>query len=196
MKLVVVACCAVAVACLPAWAVAQETKPQSPPAGAQAGPPAPTPGPEHQLLKNDEGVWDATVEATMAPGAPPSVSKGVETNTLMGGGLWLLSDFKSEMMGQPFQGHGVMGYDPVSKKYVGTWVDTMSTRPSSSEATYDAATKTMTGWIEGPDETGKVVKMRETTEWKDPNTRVFTIYMKGPDGKEAPGLKITYKRRK
>ena len=35
------------------------------------------------------------------------------------GGFWQLSAFKSEMMGQPFEGRGATGYDPAKKKYVG-----------------------------------------------------------------------------
>lgn len=173
---------------------AEAKKPE--PAPAAAMPPLPQPGPEHAILKNDEGTWDATVEMLMGPpGAPPSVSKGVETNTLVGG-MWLVTDFKSTMMNQPFQGHGVAGYDSNKKKYVSTWVDTMSTGLNIGESTYDPATKTMTGWMEGPDETGKMVKSRAVSEWKDPDTRIFTMYMTGPDGKEAPGFKITYRRRK
>ena len=53
----------------------------------------------------------------------------------------------------------------------------------------------MTGWMEGPDETGKIVRSKAVSQSKDANTRVFTMYMTGPDGKEAPTLKITYKRR-
>src|SRR5437773_2168191 len=85
--------------------------------------PFPKPGPEHEFLKKDVGVWDATVETIMEPGGKPNVSKGVETITLLGGGLWMIQDFKSEFMGVPFQGHGVTGYDASKKKYVGTWVD-------------------------------------------------------------------------
>jgi hypothetical protein len=166
----------------------EETKKAAP-----AMPPLPKPGPEHEVLKNDAGVWDATVEM-LGPGAP-NVSKGVETNTMLGG-LWLVTDFKSEMMSQPFQGHGVAGYDPARKKYVGTWVDSMSTGLQISESSYDASKKTMTGWIEGPDMSGKTAKMKAVTEYKDPDTRVFTMYFPGPDGKEAPGMRITYKRRK
>jgi len=176
-----------------AWAQeakkAEESKKAAP-----AGPPLPKPGPEHEVLKNDVGTWDATVEM-IGPGGPPATSKGVETNTMLGG-LWLVTDFKSEMMNQPFQGHGIEGYDPLKKKYVGTWVDSMTSGLSLTESSYDAAKKTMTGWIEGPDPSGKITKMRAVTEWKDPDTRVFTIYGTGPDGKEAPGLRITYKRRK
>jgi hypothetical protein len=155
------------------------------------GPPMPTPGPEHAMLGKDVGTWDATVEMFM-PGAPPSVSKGTEVVTMMGG-FWQLTEFKSEMMGQPFEGRGTMGFDPTKKKYVGTWVDTMAPAYYTVEGTYDAATKTLTGWMDGPDPTGVVTKTKETTEWKDADTRVFTMY--APDGK-APLMKITYKRRK
>ena len=161
---------------------------------AQAPPPAPKPGPEHEVLKQDVGTWDATVEMA-EPGKAPTVSKGVETVSLVGG-LWSVSDFKSQMMGQPFEGRGTTGYDPNKKKYVSSWIDSMSTGFTLGEATYDPKTKTMAGWMEGPDMSGKTVKMRETTEWKDADTKIFTMFMTGPDGKEVPTMKITYKRRK
>ena len=81
-------------------------------------PPLPTPGPEHEMLKKDVGTWDATVEMFMAPGAPPEVSKGTDTVTMMGG-FWQLAEFKSEMMGQPFEGRGAMGYDPARRSTSG-----------------------------------------------------------------------------
>jgi len=154
-------------------------------------PPMPTPGPEHAMLKNDVGTWDATAEMFM-PGAPPSTSKGTETVTMMGG-FWQLTEFKSEMMGQPFEGRGAMSYDPTRKKFVGTWVDTMAPAYYTVEATYDAASKTLTGLMEGPDQSGVITKTKETTEWKDADTRVFTMY--APDGK-TPVMRISYKRRK
>jgi hypothetical protein len=160
---------------------------------AQEGMPLPKPGPEHELLKKDVGTWDATVEMMMPP-APPS--KGTETATLGPGGLWLITDFKSEMMGAPFTGHGVTGWDPAKKKYVGTWVDSMSTSISATESTYDAASKTATGMLEAPGPDGAPMKLKAVTEYKDDDTRVFTMYVKGPDGKEAPTMRITYKRRK
>jgi hypothetical protein len=155
-------------------------------------PPMPTPGPEHEMLRKDVGTWDATVEMFMAPGAPPEVSKGTETVTMMGG-FWQLTEFKSEMMGQPFEGRGATGYDPAKKKYVGTWVDTMTPGYYTVEGTYDAATKTLTATMEGPDPSGAVAKTKETTQWKDADSRVFTMY--APDGTTV-GMRITYKRRK
>jgi hypothetical protein len=172
------------------------------PAGAEqkkdaAPPEAPMakPGPEHALLARDVGTWDASLEMRMAPNDKPQVSQGVEQSRLLGG-LWLITDFKATVMGQPFEGHGVMGFDPMKKKYVGTWVDSMSLGISPSEASYDPATRTLAGWMEGPDMTGKITRSRETTVWKNDDTRVFTIYSKSPEGVEFPGLQITYTRRK
>ena len=166
------------------------------PAAEQQMPPAPKPGPEHAVLKMDEGTWDAVVEVTPGPGAPVQKSKGVEVNTIGCGGLCLITDFKGEMMGAAFQGHGVATWDPAKKKYVGSWTDSMSTGLAIGESTYDPTTKKSTGSMEGPDMTGKVVKMRSVVEWRDANTRVFTMYSPGPDGKEMEGMKITYTRRK
>lgn len=164
------------------------------PAVAKQMPPMPKPGPEHAMFKEDAGTWDATVEV-FAPGAPPMTSKGVETNRIGCGGLCLITDFKGEMMpGQPFEGHGIAAYDPQKKKYVGSWTDSASTGLAISEASWDPATKTMTGSMEAPDMTGRMTQMRTVGTYKG-DTRTFTMYAKGPDGKEAPTMKITYTRK-
>jgi len=53
----------------------------------------------------------------------------------------------------------------------------------------------VTGWMEGPDMTGKVVKSKAVGQYKDANTRVFTMYTTGPDGKDVPSMKISYTRK-
>jgi len=163
------------------------------PAAAQQ-PQPPTPGPEHKILAMEAGTWDATVEMFM-PGAPPMTSKGTETNTMGCGGLCLISDFKGEFGGMPFHGHGTSTWDPNKKKYVGTWIDSMSSGLSLSEGTYDAAAKKATSTMEGPDPTGKIVKSKTVVEYKDDNTRVMSMFMTGPDGKEVPTMKISYTKK-
>src|SRR5439155_18730659 len=85
-----------------------------------AQPPSPKPGPEHEHLKKMEGTWDAVIRAGEGE------SKGTMVYKMELGGFWLVSDFKAEFGGQPFRGRGVDGYDPVKKKYVSSWVDSMS----------------------------------------------------------------------
>ena len=159
------------------------------PAGAM---PVVKPGPEHQVLKDLVGTWDATVEMA-SPGAPPSTSKGIETVKAIGNGLWVVTDFKSEMMGQPFEGHGVSGYDGVKKKYVGTWVDSMTTSLIVSEGTFDADKKTATDVLQGTGMDGKPARWKAVTAWKDADSRVFRMY---DEGKDQPSMTITYTRRK
>ena len=169
----------------------QDKKPD--PAG---GPPMDMPmgqaGPEHALLKKMAGTWDTSMKFMM-PGMPPDISKGTETSRMLGD-LWLLSDFEGTAMGAPFKGHGIMGYDPAKKKYVGVWVDTMTTHPQLSEGTYDASTRTMTMTAKGTNMmTGEPVDERHVLRCIDDDTMVFEMYQ---GSATTPILTIEYKRRK
>lgn len=159
-------------------------------AAAQQPPPMPAPGPEHQVLKMDEGTWDAVVEFMPGPGMPAVTSKGVEVNTIGCGGLCLITDFKGDAMGSAFHGHGTATWDAQKKKYVGSWVDSMSRGLAHSQGTWDPATRKFTGTMEGPD-----MKTRTVVEYRD-GSRVMTAFAAGPDGKEMQVLKITYTKRK
>jgi Protein of unknown function (DUF1579) len=165
-------------------------------AGAQQGaPPMPKPGPEHDVLKMDLGTWNATVEVNQGPGKP-TTSKGVEVNTIGCGGLCLITDFKGEMMpGMPFHGHGVATWDASRKVYRGSWVDSMSQGLLLAEGKWDPATKTATSTMEGPDATGKIVKMRSVVTYPSATSRVMTMYGPGPDGKEMQMMKISYTKK-
>jgi hypothetical protein len=156
--------------------------------------------PQHKVLAQEEGEWDADV-TMMLPGPDGKIttskSKGVETNRLLGG-KWLISDFKGEFFNAPFEGHGVNGYDPKKGKYVTTWVDTMSNRIDVMEGTYDEKTKTLTlnAEVEEPN-SGKPMKLRLETQFKDDGTRVFTEYVQPESQKEfAKFMEIKYTKRK
>lgn len=166
-------------------------------ARAQDMPPMPKPGPEHALLAHDIGTWDAVIEFAGAPGAPSMSSKGVEVNTIGCGGLCLITDFKGEFMpGVAFHGHGTTAYDPVKKKYVGSWTDSMSAGLAISEGVYDPVTKKISSTMEGRDMTGAMVKSRTVGESPDADHRMMTMFATMPDGKEMQTMRITYTRRK
>ncbi len=145
------------------------------------------PGPEHAVLKKLEGTWDATMNMGGME------SKGVTVYKADLNGLWLMSSFEAELFGAKFTGRGQDGYDPGKKKYIGTWVDSMSFGMVSLEGTYDADKKTMTMTGEGPGPDGKPQKYKTVSEHKDDNTIHFSMYM--GDGK-GPSFTIAYKRRK
>jgi hypothetical protein len=146
------------------------------------------PGPEHEFLKESAGTWDALVKSE------GKESKGSLTCEIGLNGLWLLDHFKSDLSGMKFEGMGATSYDPAKKKYVNVWIDSMSTSPSTSEGTYDKATKTLTlvGSMPMPD--GTSMKTTMTTVSKDANTKVFTL-RGSVGGKDIEMIEITYKRR-
>ncbi len=88
-------------------------------------------GENHQRLARMAGDWDMTTKAWMAPGQPPTESKGTVTNTMLLGGRVLQSQQRGVMMGQPFEGVGLTGYDNVTGRHWTTWLDNMSTGPLS-----------------------------------------------------------------
>ena len=181
-----------ALTCLAAWSLASTGT-------AQESPPVQKPLPEHKILAADEGTWDATIRMyEKGPDAEPSVSKGSEVNEVLPGGLWVLSKFEGDFGGMKFLGRGQCGYDPVKKKYVGTWLDSTSTVLSLLEGEYDAKTKTMTFVGDGYDPVQKAkFSQKMVTKTKDDGSRVFTLYMKF-EGQpaEVKFLEIAYTRRK
>lgn len=151
---------------------------------------------EHKLLQKDVGTWDAVIKVWPGEGAQPMESQGTEKNELLPGGLWLVSRFEGKIGDMPFTGVGTFGYDPTEKKYIGTWVDTMSPYPLTTKGDYDAATKTSTAIGEGRDGmTGKMMKTKMTTRFIDDNDRVFEMYAMGEDGTTQKMMEISYKRR-
>jgi hypothetical protein len=163
-----------------------------PPALAQESPPVPQPGPEHARLKTLEGTWDAKM---IMPGSTETIP-AVATYKSECGGLWLASDFRCDSPAFKFHGKGLDGYDTAKKKYVGVWVDSMSTGFLTMEGTHDEKTKTSTMIGQGPNEQGKLVKMKNVTKMIDDDHHTFQMYMIGDDGKETLAFTIEYTRRK
>ena len=155
-------------------------------------PQLPKPGKEHAELKKLEGVWDAVMKMAQSPEPMP----GVATYKMECDGMWLTSDFRMDVPGFKFQGRGTDGYDLNKKKYVGIWVDSMSSGPMIMEGTHDAATKTTTMTGEGPGQDGKPEKFKTVTKHIDPDKMHFELFMIGADGKETSAFTIDYSRRK
>lgn len=154
-----------------------------------------TPGAQHAALAKSAGNYDLTIKSWHAPGTEPMVETGTGTRTVTLGGRVLVEDIQAAMMGQPFDGHAMMGYDNTRQKYWSTWNDSMSTGLMVTEGTCDEAQAcSFTGsWMDPVKKTE--VSARMTTRWTDANTEVFEMHGPGPDGKEMKMMEITYVRR-
>ena len=158
-----------------------------------------TPGQPHKALASMEGSWTAEVQSWMSgPDAPPMVSKGTSTMKMVFGGRYLQQDFTGEMMNMPFSGMGFTGYDNVNKKYVGIWMDNMSTGISTMEGSMNQAgnTLTMYGKMDDPTtgEYGKNIKY--VSKVLGPDKQVFDVYDLSLDDAKSKMMEITYTRAK
>jgi hypothetical protein len=155
-----------------------------------------SPGEPHKAMAAEAGTYDMKVTSWHAPGAPPSEEKGTATRKMIMDGRVLVEDVTSSMMGMPFKGQGMRGYDNVTGKYWSTWVDSMSTGMMLSEGTCDEAkgTCSFTGTMNDP-MTKKPTTVRMTVRQQDAKTEIFEMYGAGPDGKEMKMMEIAYTRK-
>jgi len=156
-----------------------------------------TPGPAHRVLDPMIGTWKCEVKHWTEPGGETQTSSGSSTSK------WILQDhyvettFNGDMMGMPFEGRGVCGYDNAQKTYFSTWIDSMSTACMVSKGTFDAGTKTFTYSGQAPDcMTGKLVTYRSLTKMVDPDHMVMEMHGPAADGKEFKMMEIHYTRSK
>lgn len=85
------------------------------------------PGEMHRHLEKFVGRWNVTMKVWMDPSAPAAESKGTCSNSLEIGGRWLRQEYKGEMMGMPYEGTGMLGYDNFRKQFVCSWADNTTT---------------------------------------------------------------------
>jgi hypothetical protein len=169
----------------------------APGALSQEAPPLLTPTREHEQLTRDVGVWDAESNTWTAPDFEPTTSKGVETVAMMGK-FWQVTKFEGDMMGEPFEGRGQLTYDPVKKKYVGTWIDTMAPVLLTMSGQY-ADPHTLAMMLEGIDPaTSQPTKWKSITRYADDDHKTFEMYapVAGQEDQWWKIFEIKYTRRK
>jgi hypothetical protein len=155
-----------------------------------------TPGAMHKWLANFNGTWDVEMTSYMNP-ANPEKSAGTGSYSSIMNGLYQVGDFKSSMMGMPFQGHSITGYDNAKKLFISTWVDNFGSGIIYMTGTYDEATKTLN--LKGSQTdpvTGKDAVIREEMKIINDDTYNLLMYGPGPDGKEMLFMSGVFKRKK
>ena len=154
-----------------------------------------TPGAEHKMLSQAAGSYELVVKSWHDPAGPAEESKGTATRKMVLDGRVMVEEVKSSMMGMPFSGTGMHGFDNVTGKHWSTWMDSMSTGLMVSEGTCDEkGACTFTGsWNDPVKKTPITATMK--TRWTSPTTEVFEMYAPGPDGKEMKMMEITYTKK-
>ena len=87
------------------------------------------PGDEHMELARQVGEWSAKLRYEVA-GMGPVTSGDHESSKMIMNGWFLESHYKGNMMGQPWKGRRIMGFDQRTKEYVEVWISEMSSEVS------------------------------------------------------------------
>jgi hypothetical protein len=154
------------------------------------------PGENHRKLDAFVGTWNTTVTMWMAPGAPPASSSGTSKNSWALGGRYLEQRYEGSFVGQKFSGVGYTGYDNVTKKWWGTWIDSMSTGIMVSEGKMEGESVWHFDARSADPMTGQMMDVKEKITIKDKDHHTMEMWMPGPDGKMFLSMQIDYARAK
>jgi hypothetical protein len=152
-----------------------------------------TPSAVHQQLALGAGTWNMKTTMWMAPGAEPMVSTGTSVNTMILGGRYLQGNVSASMMGMPFEGISLTGYDNTTQKFMNVWVDNMSTGMmyATGTASPDGKSVTLTGTMADP-LTGKLCNIREVMTFNADGSMTMEMYGPDANGNEFKTMVVEY----
>lgn len=154
-----------------------------------------TPGEPHQALAKLVGIWETRSRGWMEPDKPPVVSTGTCEQKLVLDGHYLQQTYSGDMMGQPFTGICLMGYDNHTKKYQSIWIDTMSTGITFFEGTASRDGRTIKQESRYDDPVHGPSVWRTVTRIKDDNTIEFEMFLTPKGQKEIKMMEMTITRK-
>ncbi|MEO8231566.1 MAG: DUF1579 domain-containing protein [Ignavibacteriota bacterium] len=152
------------------------------------------PGPEHEMLTSMVGEWEGDITMWMDPSQPPQTMKGTTTYESVMDGRYVVGKFSGMMMGMPFNGMDISGFDNALKVFQNVWIDNMGTGIMNLEGTYDKNTKTITykGKMVTPN--GSKADVREVIKIIDKDHSNFEMFVDMGKG-EMKTMEIKYARK-
>ncbi len=154
-----------------------------------------TPGAPHKALAKLEGSWVTKSRGWMEPGKPPVESSGACEQKLILDGHYLQQTYTGDMMGMPFTGINLLGYNNHTGKYESIWIDTMNTAIYFFVGDGSADGKTITQKCGYDDPVKGTSIWRSVTRIKDDNTLEFEMFLIPKGGKEEKMMEMTVSRK-
>lgn len=155
-----------------------------------------TPEREHRWLQKLVGEWTSEIEAKMGPDQPVMTLRGTEVVRSLGG-LWTIGEGEGEMPGGgTSKSIMTLGYDPRTRRYVGTFVASMMTHLWLYNGRLDEAGKVLVLDSEGPDFSQKgMAKYQDLLEFVDDDHRILSSQVLSEDGTWNRFMTAHYRRK-
>jgi hypothetical protein len=153
----------------------------------------------HKDLAQAIGKWDTETRVwVQGPDAEPRSEKGTAEFKWLVEGRWLMQETQGPFMNTPRKGFGITGYDSYKKKYVSSWVDSITTTLITYEGNFDQTGKVMLsfGLLDEPitGEHDKCVKY--VWRFLDPDKMVFEVHDLPIGETNTKVFEIVYTRKK
>ena len=156
------------------------------------------PGKMHEFLSKHAGVWNGKSQMWMGPGMDPIASDVTQTITTVMDGRYSKCEIAGEIPGMgPFNGIGFSGYDNVSQKFVGSWIDNHSTGIWNGTGVLSPDQKSLT-WTYNYNcpVTKKPTTAREVNTFTDATHMKFEMFCIDPkSNKEYKCMQIEYTKK-
>lgn len=143
-----------------------------------------TPGEVHKMMAQADGEWTEEIIMWMDPAKPATKTTATTKNEMIMGGRYQLSKTTGTMMGMPFEGMSIMGYDNLKKILTSVWIDNMGTGTITMEGAWDDKTNSITLKGKGVDPmTGKDSWMKQVIKFVGNDSQEMAMF-ENKDGKE------------
>ncbi len=156
---------------------------------------AAAPDEHHTLLEPLVGKWSTQAKQWLGGPKPETTTGHAEVKSILGG-RFVEEHYDSVLLGKPYQGQGVIGFDTRTKKFVSTWIDTWGTWITVEEGAADATGKVLTLTAQDYDAaTGKTRPIKFVYDIDGNDHHVMRVY-ETIEGKETLTMEVDYKKAK
>jgi hypothetical protein len=153
---------------------------------------AATPGEQHKNLNFFVGDWKT--QTTMWMEGTETKTEGTAHMEWAMDGRYVISKHSGSLMGMPFQGMGIDGYDNINSKYFSIWIDNMMTSYMTFDGTASPDGKTFTYKGSMKEPSGKMVHHKMVSTVTGPDSFKFEMFMSPDNANEEKGMEILYTR--
>lgn len=163
----------------------------------QQSPPRAAPQEEHRWLQKLVGDWTYETEAEVEPGKREKFTGTEYVRTL--DDIWFLAEGQGET---PGGGEATtimtLGYDPRTKRYVGTFISSNMSYLWLYDGELDATGRVLTLDCEGPRMDGGdgLTRYKDVIEFRSDDHRTLTANVLAADGSWQQLMSVDYRRKK
>ncbi|MEJ2085740.1 MAG: DUF1579 domain-containing protein [Acidobacteriota bacterium] len=157
------------------------------------------PGEPHELLATTVGSWDVTIRIWSDPdpeAEPASETEGTAVGRWILGERFVETLYEGEVLGRPFEGLKIEGFEKAIEKYVSTWRDNLGTYTLVFKGECEESCRERTMDATFTDPVSKLpFRLKGVTTIEDEDNYTYQSFVITPNGQEFKNMELEARRR-